>query len=231
MDINEFKKDEYLPTHFMTVFTNEARDKYLEIGPILQDDKKKFYIGPSAPVSEEFLNDLVELIHKKEFKSLKFKGLTPSNVIYHHCDNRKPQMLWWRPAEKRELIFSAMNKIESGEYEMPPILFYLNKGELHVFRFQGIIDAETPLYKVPLPNIYVGGAVCLGSLKSKLKKPKSLEDIISLYEDLFYRTSFNMFHDPDLFEKGVIYEEIAKEKNMNLWPVMPTKLTVKSLLK
>ena len=234
MEIRDYTNQEFIPTHFLTVYcrnSNSHQEKYLEVGDIINKGKK-YHVGASRPADMDFLTDLVQAIKVDNFKALKFKGLLPNNVLFSHAENENPTLIWYRIPEKRYLHFAKDMSIESAEYQTPPVLFVLNDGELFVYRLIDFeITNETKLYKLPLPNIHEGSDVCLGNNEHKFKKAKCLEDIIKLYEDLFYKTRFNALHDESFFDEGVIYIDVLKNKNISSYPLKQAKVkTIKNLL-
>lgn len=234
MVITESSNTEFFPSEFITIYSRKAHphaEKYMEVGSILFINNK-YEMGSSVPVSPKFLSDLVSTIKGSHFKALRFKGLIPENVIYYHSESQDPTIMWIRPAEKRYLYFSDHLKIESAEYQMPITLFLLHDKDLKVYRLlEEKLTDKTVFYYLPLPNIHEDSDVCLGGAKHKIKKPKSLEDVIKNYEDLFYHTTFNALHNDNFFDQQLIYNEVAKNKDIREWPAKQIKdLTLKKLM-
>lgn len=220
MQINEYQKNEFIPTKFMTIYEKQIDNQlqnefYLEIGHI-EKDNDQFKVGVSQPVSKEFLNDLVSNIKIQNFQALRFKAFIPNNVLFYHSVNENPTVMWYRHPESRFLTFKEEIGIESANYDLPRLLFFLHDENLSVFRMDGNIDMETELHLLPLPNIHEDSTVCLGN--AKVKKAKFLDDVIRNYEDLFYKTRFNALHNENYFAEGIVYVDVLKNKNAQQWP-------------
>ncbi len=229
MEIHSYKQKSFVPTHLITIYCRDGSDhaeKYLEITEVIKNTKptkqnpKPFILGNSSPADAEFLRDLVSTIKAENFEALQFKGIIPSNVLYFKSIDESPILLWYRESETRRLVFSDELGMESGEYIMPKILFSVKHGELSVFRIdEDTFNDTTILNLVPLPNIHDDSTVCLGNGSKKQKKSKCLEDVIANYEELFYNTRFNVFHNDTYFPIEVEIKELSKNKDIRQWPV------------
>ena len=229
MEIHSYRNKSFVPTHILTLYCrddNKNKEKYLEITEVIKnpnitkENPRAYVPGNTAPADNEFLKDLVSTIKAENFDALQFRGLIPRNVLYFKSIDESPVLMWYRDPEPRYLYFSDDLTMKTGEYQMPKMLFSLRDDELSVFR---ITDAElsekTELYLVPLPNIHDDSTVCLGGGGKRQKKPKCLEDVIQKYEELFYNTRFNVFHNDDMFPKDTKIESISKNKDISKWPI------------
>lgn len=234
MQIDALDTQNLVPSHFMTVYSRNDRDPYLEIGEFILVDGK-YKVGPSVPADLEFLNGLARTIKQENFQALKFKGLTPQNVIFHHSENNEPSIMWVMEPCKKQIYFSSSMGIASGIYEFPRTLFTCNRGGLDCYRLKekDKINLDMKAYVMPLPNIGHHGDVCLGNSKSKLAKPKTMEEYIEQMENLFFQTTFNVWHH-DYFTKDKQYKamkDLMKKRDLKLFPLIEpkNKQTLKTL--
>lgn len=234
MQIFDHEHGPLVPTHFLTVYsrnsnTGYSEEKYLEIGSIVKTDKG-YQIGASRPADMDFLNDLAGSIKVQNFKALKFKGIIPEKVLYCHSEDAEPTLVWKLPSPYKMLYFSKAMGIESQMYQLPSMLFVMEKGELSVYRIpnDGRTDENTLLYMMPLPNIYDNSSVCLGN--NKLKKAKYLEDYMENAEDLFFKTRFNALHH-NSFDDKQVFIDVFRSMDLNEFIPQPAETkTIKQLL-
>jgi PRTRC genetic system protein B len=229
LEIKKDEKSDFVPTHFLTIYSRKGSsfEKYLEIGEIKQGENG-FEIGPAIPNDMDFLTDLVDCIKVENFKALKWKELIPSNVIYCNSENQNPVIIWYQTATKKQLFFDSNMGIETAIFDLPPLLFACKGNELKIFRLIEVPNINSELFMVPLPNIHDDSKVCLGN--NKPKKAKNLEQHIANLEDVFYKTRFNALHHTQ-FGDDVIYVDVMKENNLNLFPlVLSEQTTVKKLI-
>lgn len=230
MQIFDFQNSPLIPTHFLTVFKSAVNsDLYLESGKITKVGNS-YTVGESVPADMDMLTDLVASIKTVNFKSLKFKSLIPKNVLYVNAEQADPVIIWHRAPERRHLEMRE-GVGNTGTYSMPMILFACAKGSLYSFRMEwDNVEPDSELFYMPLPNIYNDSKVCLGGASRRLKKAKSLEEYMEVMELLFYATDFNALHHKN-FGKDVVFVDVLKEGDLNLFPKVPAKQkTLKALL-
>lgn len=235
MKIRDNENQPFIPTHFLTVYSqgsNIHSDKYLEIGEITKVDEK-YKVGASQAADKQFLNELVSTIKTENFSALKWKSFIPENVWYCDSVDAEPTLIWTYKKCEKQLHFLKSMGIESGIYKLPNILFATHKDELYCFRLDNGNDffkeLDLPqLHMMPLPNIYNDSKVCLGG--NKLKKAKTLDDYIHNMEELFFKTRFNALHHEG-FGKGEIIIDLMKHKDINRFQyVLSKQKTIKKLL-
>lgn len=239
MEIDSYKRKNYVPTHIMTLYTENNRafgDKYLEISEIIPNPKKAekskpYIIINTTPADGMFLRDLVSSIKADNFDALQFKSIIPSNVLYFKSVDETPSIVWHRESETRMLHFKEDMGIKSGNYIMPKVIFMLHDNDLSVFRITDeMISEKTALYFLPLPNIHDDSTVCLGGAKRN-RQSKCLEDVIQKYEELFYHTRFNVFHNDEYFPKETNISELTMNLDIRQWPIKLSETkTLKALL-
>jgi len=238
MEINAYKNKTFTPTHILTLYSERGSahgEKYLEISEIIPNPKqtqysKPYIIANTAPADGTFLRDLVSTIKAENFDALQFKSIIPSNVLYFKSVDETPSIVWYRESETRMLHFKEDMELKTGNYILPKLIFMLNDNDLSVFRITDeVITEKTALYLLPLPNIHDDSTVCLGSGGKRQRQSKSLEDVIHKYEELFYHTRFNVFHNDECFPEGTKISELPMY--MVNWPLKLSETkTLKELL-
>jgi hypothetical protein len=239
MEIDSYKRKSYVPTHIMTLYSEDNLtfgEKYLEISEIIPNPKKAekskpYIIVNTAPADGMFLRDLVSSIKAENFDALQFKSIIPSNILYFKSVDETPSIVWYRESELRMLHFKEDMGIKSGNYIMPKVIFMLRDNDLSVFRITDeVITEKTALYLLPLPNIHDDSTVCLGNAKRN-RQSKCLEDVILKYEELFYQTRFNVFHNDEYFPKDINISELTMNPDIRQWPIkLSDTKTLKALL-
>jgi hypothetical protein len=239
MEINAYQNKSFIPTHIMTLYSQDNRaygEKYLEISEIIPNPKKAektkpYIIVNTAPADGTFLRDLVSTIKAENFDALQFKSIIPSNVLYFKSVDETPSIIWYRESETRLLHFKEDMGIKSGNYIMPKVIFRFHNNDLSVFRITDeMITEKTALNLLPLPNIHDDSTVCLGGAKRN-RQSKCLEDVILKYEELFYHTRFNVFHNDEYFPTGTNISELTMNLDIRQWPIKLSETkTLKDLI-
>lgn len=74
---------------------------------------------------------------------------------------------WWEPKAKREIMFRSDANISRHTVMFPNMVGVYIRGTLHFAVTKGgknaRPDADTPLYRIPLPNLFSGGSFCRGN--------------------------------------------------------------------
>ncbi len=108
------------------------RQKYhLELRPVNRDGK----MGAAVPVSHEFMNTLVEN-YSVEMNGMPY-GQIPPGLLW--CDTRRghEKYVWYNPPGRRRMYFTKGLNIENGEFNLPGIIYVVERGGLNVFAFKG----------------------------------------------------------------------------------------------
>ncbi len=109
-------------------------------------------------------------------------GYLPDNVLSFSPGHA---LMWWVPSAVRQLFFSNIDGIESGEYPVPPTLFLVLDGKLHTWALH---DNSRPvivstIYSSPFYNVYETGDCCMGNIKV----PDNFSpDTIREWENVFF---------------------------------------------
>lgn len=158
---------------------------YLELRPV----NEKGRMGAGIPVTYDFMNSLVESY--TESMSGIPHGRIPSNMFW--CDTRKgsERYIWYNPPQARTMYFKADLNIPDGTFNMPGIIYVVERDCLNVHAFKGKIpEDKTKLYLAPFFNV-TGSRVCLGS--SSLQKPQNMDffGLQEYWEKRFWLSEFS----------------------------------------
>ncbi|HSA34215.1 MAG TPA: hypothetical protein P5077_10855 [bacterium] len=203
MQLNDILREQLAPAQALIIYrraaaadrpvslNNEAA--YIELHPIVTAGDR-YALGPGAPLTKKQVIALAALAGAD--RSALLGGFLPATgrLLYLDPSPAAPRILWWRPPEKREIIFDERQSgIASGEYPLPALLFDLADRSLSVHAVAGdFVTPRSPVKNAPLPNIYDDGRICMGNCRLPAMRG-DIADLIERYEELFYRSEFTHF--------------------------------------
>jgi|GEM_PF-5426171 len=202
MQLNDILREQLAPAQALIIYRRNAADRsislnnetaYIELHPIVTAGDR-YALGPGAPLTKKQVLNLAALATAD--RSALLGGFLPATgrLLYLNPSPALPRLLWWRPPEKREIIFDERQSgIASGEYPLPALVFDLADRSLSVYAVAG--DAVTPrslVKNAPFPNIYADGSLCMGNCRLPAMQG-DIADLIERYEALFYRSEFTHF--------------------------------------
>ena len=123
---------------------------YLELRPV----NEKGRMGAGIPVTYEFMNSLVESY--TESMSGIPHGRIPGNMLL--CDPRKgrERYIWYNPPQKRKMYFQDGLHITDGTFNVPGIIYVVERECMDIHAFKGAIPEErTELYLAPFFNVFL----------------------------------------------------------------------------
>ncbi|WDF66900.1 PRTRC system protein B [Sphingobacterium oryzagri] len=165
---------------------------------------------------------------------LSANGLLPSNVL--HLDAMKKQVLWYNKPQRRELFFAPALGINSGEANIPALLWKADAQSLRVFALtSGKRPMEkTTLFHAPFFNIYQDGKVCMGTVDIDLNEELSLEHFMQTWESYFFESYFSHLiggHDPINGNCVLLWESLVDtDSPFPIKALKKTNLSIKTLL-
>lgn len=176
-----------VPQAVLVAYTCESRPYgnrqkfHLELHPVDGDGK----MGAAVPVSHEFMNTLVEN-YSVETNGIPY-GRLPPTMLW--CDTRRghEKYVWYNPPGKRRMYFKESLHIEDGEFNLPGIIYVVEKDRLNVHAFKG----ERPqtgdrLYKAPYFNTNAtSGGVCLGNASLQAPQNPTFNQWLEYWEKRF----------------------------------------------
>ena len=159
------------------------RQKYhLELRPVNRDGK----MGAAVPVSHEFMNTLVEN-YSVEMNGMPY-GQIPPGLLW--CDTRRghEKYVWYNPPGRRRMYFTKGLNIENGEFNLPGIIYVMERGGLNVFAFKGERPGmDDRLCKAPYFNVNAtSGSVCLGNASLQIPEAPTFDRWLEYWEKRFW---------------------------------------------
>lgn len=244
MRLNDILHERLTPSQAFIIYRRDAADRsvslnneaaYIELHPIVTTGER-YALGPGAPLTKKQVLNLAALATAD--RSALLGGFLPATgrLLYLDPSPALPRILWWRPPEKRALIFDERQSgIASGEYPLPTLLFDLRDRELSVYAVAN--DAVTPcslLKNAPFPNVYADGRICMGNCRLPAMRG-DLVALIERYEALFYRSEFTHFIHQTVTRSPVtaLFKGIAGRDTFpadELTPLQDRKITVQQLV-
>ena len=163
-----------------------SRNYFLEVRNIGADGMMQ----EGRPVTVEFMNALVRDYSESHAAGIPH-GIIPSNLLFCNPGIGNEKYIWYSPPGKRMMFFVESLGIESGEYNIPGIVYEAGKDALNVYAYKGERpDYDTELYAAPLFNV-TRASVCLGS--ATIEKPKDITyaGMLEYWERKFWLTEFS----------------------------------------
>lgn len=197
--------------------TNYAYKYFLETREIKNVDGKYLLMAP-VPMANNVMKDIARSYVKSNSVEMQFKGMIEPHLI--HASNRTglTAVMWYRPAMKRSLNFSASTLHIKGDCNVhtPATLYLVINTTLYIWAMMTSErpNMKTKLYNAPYFNIYKDGNVCLGTARVG-QKTKSFEQEAERFERAFYMAEQSGGH-----RTGTCKTEIAK-----LWKDLIKKKT------
>lgn len=232
-EFTENMMTEYPPTLAIVVYESDSeRDYYLESHEIVGGQ-----LMEGKPLSEETIFGIAELFKEKGITQCDISGIFPANLLYFeklHGSNYN--MAWYRPAEQRDIHFHENLHIPDGRVWVPPLIYRVNGGQLHVMALSSNERPELTsiLYKAPFHNTSDNGSVCLGSAKARRDGKKTYQSEIEYWETLFWNSKFSHLAaggNPTKSNLNVIWmDQVSKGTVFPMGELIETKLTLKKFI-
>lgn len=166
---------------------------------------------------------------------LKPTGVLPGNVL-HIDPTRNGKVVWFTKSARRELFFTDTLSIPGGIASVPAMLWVAGPRGLQVFSLDSDRRPKesAPLYHAPFFNIYTDGKVCMGTVKVSVKKARSLEEFISVWEAHFFNSYFSHLmqgHNPVKGDCVSLWQKLIANKGPFPKEVLiPCNRTLKQIL-
>jgi PRTRC genetic system protein B len=178
----------------ITVYRNGAvegynADYYLESHDV--DSHGKVMAG--KPLLQETIQGMVDVFFDENQNRSRISGMIPEELLqYEPQPGGYFSLAWYRPAEKRTILFAKQLKLKSGVIWTPPMVYRVTRKELWVFALKSSRRPVegTKLLRAPFHNVADDGHVCLGSAKVARPTEKSFRAWIKYWEDLFWLSEF-----------------------------------------
>ncbi len=225
-------KSQLQPFMALIAYKANYQEYYLESRPI-----ENGRMGAGAPLTEGALNSLIKMLRQNEkVEIVNVGGIVPANLLFFSQSNSgHRKMVWYRPAEVREMHFASSLHIPDGQAQVPPLVYLATNDSLSVFALSSSKrpNGKTILYEPPFHNCSNSGSVCLGSAKTKLPKQMTYTALMEYYETLFWKSEFT--HNGQAAAVGnlnlIWKEQVTKpDQPFNLKKLKATSSKLNSLL-
>jgi PRTRC genetic system protein B len=150
------------------------------------------------PLSKSELDSLAKAL-EKEKKGVKQSGpflacdgLLPPTVLF--VDQVFPgALLWYTPAQKKQLYFKPELTIADGHYPVPALLWCATAASLRLY---ALASPERPapltaLQYAPFFNVFETGSVCMGTAKVDISKTATIGAFMTGWETVFFNSYFS----------------------------------------
>ncbi|GAO43764.1 hypothetical protein [Flavihumibacter petaseus] len=215
--------------------TGSWMDAYLESHEV--DTKGRILEG--RPLKQETIDGLVDVFYQERQQRSEISGLLPHNMLhFQQLSGGGHELIWYRPAEKRQLFFAEKLHIPSGEAWVPPMIYHVHKRQMEVFAWEddGSRPTEkTQLLRAPFHNVSGSGDVCLGSAKAKKPETNTIAALLKYWEDMFWLSEFTHLagsENPTKTNVNLIWRQLigSETKWSDLGELLPIKNTLEDLL-
>jgi PRTRC genetic system protein B len=197
-------------------------DFYMEVHGINEKG-----ISPGVPLSKQAMNKMIKSVKQSAHKMLKFKDIIPENIIHYNCDPITPYLIWFSPAGKKKLYWTAQMQIPDGEAHVPPMVFILKNQELDVYAVSENRrpNMKSALFNVPFCNVDDEGGVCTGNVS--LPDCSFIDDLMKSYESIFWDTRFSGHGlDNEAIIKGFNFYHFWKDRISKPGEVFPVEVLI-----
>lgn len=181
---------------------DKPRECYVEIRKALQVEGMNVW-GEAKPLSLDTVRKLVTELAEGNLIYEGF-GLFPGRVLSVRADG---DMVWYAPAARRPLFVDTGKVRISGQVWYPAVLFALKGVSLYAFALKTEEARPGPsdrIYRLPLPNCYGDGAMCMGS--ARVDRGGTVAERMERAEESFFQSTFNRdFSGEGIVAKGDVF--------------------------
>ncbi|MCA6431322.1 MAG: hypothetical protein IM613_17945 [Cytophagales bacterium] len=168
---------------------------YVEVAEFGANSDGGYQMMPGRPITKKEARRVGEALARgsQEFLLPEPGTVCPSNVLFYFGTESEPTVVWYQRAQTRKAWLSKETGIKGNLLPYPCLVFKVSKGDLSVYACADNDPQPTsPIFPLPLPNIYEDCTVCLGD--ARIERSKHLQTFIAGYERAFFDTEYNTFH-------------------------------------
>lgn len=206
------------PRRAIVVYHDNAKTNYYLEDREIKNVKGKSVFMAASPMKDEVMKSIARSYVKSTGSKMSFDGIIPEHLLY--CQNKEGQtiVMWYRPAIKQLLNFSAHLQIKGDTYVNIPATLYLvknNKLYCYALGSNDRPNLKTKIFNAPFFNIYADGNVCLGTANIG-KKAKTFEDEAMRFERGFYAAEQNggNYQDSCKTDLKILWSKLVKSKTV-----------------
>lgn len=164
------------------LYGNRSMATYASIHEVSQVGPS-YFLNPGKPVSK---SGLLEALHTLAPRKYQGPELIPDNLLSQGPNH----MVWWTPPAPHQVWFMAEKIGErSGAVPLPGLVWFTGKSGWKVFAVKGDRrpTADTMLYQAPFYNVWAGGGICIGNVKTPTGRMAFQQEA---WEEAFFRSYF-----------------------------------------
>lgn len=217
-----------VPRAALIAYSDKGSTNYfLELHEISNNGK----MGEAIPLTYEFMNDIAK--NYSESHSGTPSGILPESLLYADTRKGREKYIWYNHPGKRMMYFHKDLNIENAEYNLPGIIYLIQREALEVYAYKGSKPtSDCGLFLAPFFNVSEA-SVCLGS--AKLERPKNLSyvDLIAYWEKRFWLTEFSHLGSGGNPTKSnlVLVTKAAQKNSFDVNELRPLNKTLKDILR
>ncbi|MES2373396.1 MAG: PRTRC system protein B [Bacteroidota bacterium] len=185
--------DPYHPIKGIVIYADQQNNENFFVESFdINDNGKMINAHPLGLQESHELGEI--LLHNEEENKGCFQGsgLLPENIVYLRT-GKDGYVIWYTPAQKKQLYFIPDLKIADGVYPVPPLLWMASRDKLKIFALKNNErpSTETLLYNAPFFNIHTGGLVCMGTVEIDIGANCDLEEFMDEWHNYFFKSKFS----------------------------------------
>ena len=219
---------EYVLSHAILMYSerSSSRTVFASVHDV-ETKKGTTSIQPGTPVSKSGLTKMLRTLAPENYAQ-------PALFGNHILSQGNNHLVWFCKPQKRQVWFRTeqLGGDVSGLADLPGLVFVVTKDEWHVFAVKGVSRPRpsTPLYVAPFLNVWEGGNICTGNIKT----PSGAERFSTeAWEEAFFRSYFthpNQHGVGDLtkFKGGIfpLWRSLLKGKKFSTETLVPARVNL-----
>jgi len=182
------------PKRSITIYSNKHDTEFFLENREIKCIEGKFMLMAPVPMSDNVLKEVARSYMKTNSFEMRHEQIIGNHLLYASNKPGRTIVMWYRPATKRNLNFSAALKIKGESLvEIPATLYLVINNALHLYALMTSDkpDLQTKIYSAPFFNIYEDGNVCLGTAHIGKVKARTFEGEAERFERAFYMAEQN----------------------------------------
>lgn len=214
----ELLSQTYKPSLAVMVYQS-GEDFYLESHSV--NDQGQLTEG--KPLLQDTVQGIVDVFFDERQNNVRVGGFIPDNMLtFDTLPGGQYKMIWFHPAEIRQLFFAAPLKLTSTRSWVPGLIYCVDRRLLSIYAYKGAgrPTLKTKLLRSPFHNVSDSGQVCLGNAKVNRPKVNSYGTLMKYWEDLFWLSEFSHLNgatNPTRSKLGDIWKRMLASKTKLKW--------------
>ncbi len=182
------------PVRSIVVYTDKRQSSFYLESRDITNQGGKFHLSAAVPLSDSAMKNIAQAYMKNNAFNMTHASIIPGHMLHGSNKLGRTVVIWYRPAMRKTLNFSASIGIKGDKPVMvPATLNVIINTKLYIYALatDERPEANTKLYNAPYFNIYEDGNVCLGTANTGRVKKKTFEEEAERFERAFYMAEQN----------------------------------------